>query len=274
MAPTDGSWQDITASYVRDGPRHVGQDDRLDGQHTSKPLRRPLPRPPLPEPPVEPSAPASSIVEESEMNLSSDSWASLHSDNVSQADTSTESTAPHLPGAFASSAMSPKLSTHSNTTTTRESQYAMHLKQEDHEDPFSSEIMPDRPSSAKSTSNSESTVDTDWIPPIASESSTPRKNIPKSRQYAVRSPRSARPAQPVSPYGVRSAKSAMSSSLRSVDSQVTPRRRKGSSKSREDSPEPRMPRRRPKQEGSTWLPVVQGRSELAGSAKHVSGHTC
>lgn len=261
MVATDGSWQDITASYVR-GTRPVGQEY---GRHDGPPVentpgkrpqgpRRPLPVPPLPEP-VMTQEPLQNM-DESELNVSSESWTSLHSDNPSQADTSTDSAGPDLPGAFLSSTMSKNLSSRSNLTEKGDKSSSF-LHQQDEGDPFAPQGS-SRPLSATSTNTSDSTVDSDWTPPIASGSQTPRRTLPKTRQYAVRSPRLARPAAVLSPYnGSRTLKSPVSPSGRAIDAQNTPRRRKGSSLHEDELVENRQPRRR-RAEQNAWLPVIKG----------------
>lgn len=285
MVTTDGSWQDITASYVRSeqpveyrGHEQVRRDSLQDGglpPPVPRPQgpRRALPRPPLPIPPVETLNPPVDNVEESLLDVSSDSWATLPSDNPLVADTSTESIGPVLPGAFKNSSMSQSINNQSSFTP-RHSQFALHPKrEEENEDPFLTDSLSNRPLSATSNAT-DSTVESDWVPPIASSSSTPKKSQTKLRQHAVRSPRSARPAPPASDYIVsRSMRSPASSAMRSLDPHATPRRRKGSSVSREDSPEPRAPRRRQKRE-SSWLPIAKGGFRAFHHCTKQSDHHC
>lgn len=263
MVNTDGSWQDITASYVQDG-RSVGQGyGRHDGPDDALPRgpqapRRPLPIPPLEEGPILTASSPLSLMDESELNVSSDSWASLRSDNPSFADSSTDSAVLDLPGAFSTSDLSKRLPTHPNRTEIGE-QYAVTLATPDGRD-LSSGRHTLRPSSASSTTASEGTADSDWTPPIASESGyqTPRKVAPKIRQHAVKSPRLARQAVVASPS--RGIKASASASGRSLEAPNASRRRKGSANGQDESDEPRVRRRRNQQ--NTWLPIVKDLASL------------
>lgn len=282
MTSTDGSWLDVAASGVSKGrsqgarrsssndrPSHSRLDshDHAPGHHESQDDALQHGR--IDRSPhvwVEDDAQA-----EAEANLSSESWASMHSNmdnshgnSFHDSMASTSSTIPNLPGSFASSSRHmPNNHTSSSTITSmhhNDSNFA-ELDEDQEEDPFRPESM-----WAKATSNStshdrdsESPMESDITPSIASESRMSRNAPPsKSRTFAVRSPRSVKPVvYVVSPSG-KNVKSpqAGSRSSRNGDSSMKQRRRKGSSLSQDEN-FPSRPARR-----TTQSPANQSTSDI------------